>query len=104
MERARDADVRGAEGEDDTCRGWRTHDFFSPCPDQLLVWGGCSERSLHPGVLLAVSAPSPASSFSQSGSSPAQAPNLCKVLAYCLILRSTIAPALPGTCRDLDAF
>lgn len=40
---------------------------------------------------------------SQRGGSPAQAWDLCKVLAYCLILRS-IAPALPETCRDLDAF
>lgn len=78
--------------------------LFSPCPDQLLVLEGCSEHSLHPGVLVAIPALSPTSSFSQSSSSPAQALNLCKVLAYCLIFQSTTTPALPGTCRDLDAF
>lgn len=36
-------------------------------------------------------------------SSPARAWDPCKVPASCLILPST-APALPRTCRDLDAF
>lgn len=74
----------------------------SPCPDQLWNLRGMhrarTQACWRPPRLQALRAVN-----SQRGGSPAQAWDLCKVLAYCLILRS-IAPALPETCRDLDAF
>lgn len=69
--------------------------LFCPCPEQLLVLGGFPEHPSWLRVLCAVK--------SQHGSST-PAWDLCKMLAYCLIPWSIIAPALPETCGDLDAF
>lgn len=93
MDTAHDTDARS--GKSPLQRTGNTRLLFPPCPEQLLVLGG---RPEHPSRLRIMRV-----AKSQRGSS-APARDLCKTLAYCLIPWSIIAPALPETCGDLDAF